>query len=101
MGIITISTQELQTMLQETARTAVREILNEIKPENDDISYRQGVERWGRWFRINYESGRIKGKRWGSGKNAKLHFSVKEIESLRSAERIKAQIINRQGFKGE
>lgn len=92
-GNITISTLQLRSMLDETALLAARRVLNEVGLLKDDISYSEAVRRYGKWFKDHYNAGRIEGVRKGTGKNAKLHFSVAEIEALRSAESVKAHLV--------
>lgn len=94
-GNITMSTIDLQRLLDETAILAVKRALKEVGLTNDDISYRKAVERYGKWFTDHYKAGRLQGKRKGTGANAKLHFSVAEIESLQSAEAVQASWIRR------
>ena len=95
IGNITISTLDLQRMLDEAALVAAKRVLKEVGLMKDDISYREAVRRYGQWFKDHYLAGRLKGEKKGSGKNAKLHFSVAEIESLQSAEAVKASWIRR------
>lgn len=92
-GSITLSTLDLQRLLDETALLAAKRVLKEAGLTKDDISYSQAVKRYGKWFRDHYQAGRLKGEKKGTGKNAKLHFSIAEIESLQSAEAIKASWI--------
>lgn len=94
-GNITLSTLDLQRLLDETAVVAAKRVLKEVGLVRDDISYTQAVKRYGKWFKDHYLAGRIKGEKKGVGKNAKLHFSVAEIESLQSAEAVKASWIRR------
>ena len=94
-GNITLSTMDLQRLLDETAVVAAKRVLKEVGLVRDDISYSQAVKRYGKWFKDHYLAGRIKGEKKGVGKNAKLHFSVAEIESLQSAEAVKASWIRR------
>lgn len=94
-GNITLSTLDLQRLLDETAVVAAKRVLKEVGLVRDDISYTQAVKRYGKWFKDHYLAGRIKGEKKGEGKNAKLHFSVAEIESLQSAEAVKASWIRR------
>lgn len=94
-GNITLSTIDLQRLLDETAVVAAKRVLKEVGLVRDDISYSQAVKRYGKWFKDHYLAGRIKGEKKGVGKNAKLHFSVAEIESLQSAEAIKASWIRK------
>lgn len=90
---ITMSTLDLQRLLEETAIVAAKRVLKEAGLTKDDISYREAVRRYGQWFKDHYTAGRLKGEKTGMGKNAKLHFSVAEIESLQSAEAIQASWI--------
>lgn len=90
---ITLSTLDLQRLLDETAILAVKRALKEVGLTRDDISYTQAVKRYGKWFKDHYLAGRLKGDKKGTGKNAKLHFSIAEIESLQSAEAIKASLV--------
>lgn len=92
-GNITMSTVDLQKLLDETATIAVKRVLKEVGLTRDDISYREAVRRYGKWFKDHYLAGRLKGEKKGTGKNAKLHFSLAEIESLQSAEAVKASWI--------
>ena len=94
-GNITLSTLDLQRLLDETAIVAVKRVLKEVGLTKDDISYREAVRRYGQWFKDHHQAGRLKGEKTGTGKNAKLHFSVAEIESLQSAEAVKASWIRR------
>jgi hypothetical protein len=94
-GTITLSTIDLQRLLDETAAVAVKRVLKEVGLAKDDISYREAVRRYGKWFKDHYQAGRLKGEQTGSGKNAKLHFSIAEIESLKSAEAVKASWVNK------
>lgn len=94
-GNITLSTLDLQRLLDETAIVAVKRVLKEVGLTKDDISYREAVRRYGQWFKDHYEAGRLKGEKKGAGKNAKLHFSVAAIESLQSAEAVKVSWIRR------
>ena len=86
---------DLQRLLDETAVVAAKRVLKEVGLVRDDISYSQAVKRYGKWFKDHYLAGRIKGEKKGVGKNAKLHFSVAEIESLQSAEAVKSSWIRR------
>lgn len=86
---------DLQRLLDETAVVAAKRVLKEVGLVRDDISYSQAVKRYGKWFKDHYLAGRIKGEKKGVGKNAKLHFSVAEIESLQSAEAVRASWIRR------
>lgn len=88
-GNITLSTLDLQKLLDETAVVAAKRVLKEVGLIKDDISYTQAVKRYGKWFKDHYLAGRLKGSKKGAGKNAKLHFSIAEIESLKSAEEVK------------
>ena len=92
-GSITLSTTDLQRLLDETAVLAAKRVLKEAGLTKDDISYREAVRRFGQWFKDHYQAGRLKGEKKGNGKNAKLHFSLAEIESLQSAEAVKASWI--------
>ena len=92
-GSITLSTTDLQRLLDETAVLAAKRVLKEVGLTKDDISYREAVRRFGQWFKDHYQAGRLKGEKKGNGKNAKLHFSLAEIESLQSAEAVKASWI--------
>ena len=94
-GNITISTLDLQRLLDETALLAAKRALKEVGLTKDDISYREAIRRYGKWFKDHYEAGRLKGEKKGNGKNAKLHFSLAEIESLQSAEAVRASWIRR------
>lgn len=93
-GNITLSTIDLQRMLDETAILAAKRVLKEAGLIKDEISYREAVRRYGKWFTDHYTEGRIKGTKKGVGKNAKMHFSVAEIESLQSAEAIRASLVH-------
>ena len=95
IGNITMSTLDLQKLLDETAIVAVRRALREVGLTKDYISYRQAVERYGKWFSDHYKAGRLKGEKKGTGKNAKMHFSIADIESLQSAEAVQAAWIRR------
>ena len=95
IGNITLSTLDLQRLLDETAVLAAKRVLKEVGLTRDDISYTQAVKRYGKWFKDHYLAGRLKGEKKGVGKNAKLHFSIAEIESLQSAEAVKATWIRR------
>lgn len=92
-GNITLSTIDLQRLLDETAILAAKRALKEVGLTRDDISYTQAVKRYGKWFKDHYVAGRLKGEKKGTGKNAKLHFSIAEIESLQSAEAIRASLV--------
>ena len=95
VGNITLSTLDLQRLLDETAILAAKRVLKEVGLTRDDISYREAIRRYGKWFKDHYDAGRLKGEKKGVGKNAKLHFSLAEIESLQSAEAVKASWVRR------
>lgn len=95
IGNITISTLDLQRLLDETALLAAKRVLKEVGLIKDEISYREAVRRYGKWFKDHYAAGRLEGRKKGTGKNAKLHFSVAEIESLQSAEAVSASLKRR------
>lgn len=95
IGNITLSTLDLQRLLDETAIMAAKRVLNEVGLIRDDISYREAIRRYGKWFKDHYDAGRLKGEKKGTGKNAKMHFSIAEIESLQSAEAVQASWIRR------
>jgi len=92
-GKITLSTIDLQRLLDETAVLAAKKVLKEVGLVKDEISYREAVRRYGKWFTDHYTAGRLTGTKKGVGKNAKMHFSVAEIESLQSAEAIRASML--------
>jgi hypothetical protein len=94
-GNITLTTLDLQKLLDETAVVAAKRVLKEVGLIKDDISYTQAVKRYGKWFKDHYLAGRLKGSKKGVGKNAKLHFSIAEIESLKSAEEVKVSWIRK------
>lgn len=91
---ITISTIDLQRLLDETAVLAAKKVLKEVGLIKDEISYREAVRRYGKWFTDHYTAGRLVGRKKGVGKNAKMYFSVAEIESLQSAEAIQASLVH-------
>lgn len=93
-GNITLSTLDLQRLLDETALLAAKKVLKEVGLMRDEISYREAVRRYGKWFTGHYAAGRLTGTKKGVGKNAKMHFSVAEIESLQSAEAIQASLVH-------
>lgn len=94
-GNITLSTLDLQRLLDETAVLAAKKALREVGLMKDEISYTQAVKRYGKWFSDHYKAGRLKGEKKGNGKNAKMHFSIAEIESLQSAEAVSASLKKR------
>ena len=94
-GNITLSILDLQRLLDETAILAAKRVLKEVGLIKDEISYREAVRRYGKWFTDHYTEGRLVGRKKGVGKNAKMHFSVAEIESLQSAEAVQASWIRR------
>ena len=47
-GNITLSTLDLQRLLDETAITAAKRVLKEVGLIKDDISYTQAVKRYGK-----------------------------------------------------
>ena len=53
-GNITLSTMDLQRLLDETAAVAVKRVLKEMGLTKDDISYSQAVKRFGKWFKDHY-----------------------------------------------
>lgn len=93
-GNITLSTLELQRLLDETAVLAAKKALREVGLMRDEISYREAVRRYGKWFTDHYTAGRLTGTKKGVGKNAKMRFSIAEIESLQSAEAIQASLVH-------
>ena len=93
-GNITMSTNDLQRLLDETAVLAAKKALSEVGLMKDEISYREAVRRYGKWFTDHYTAGRLTGIKKGVGKNAKMHFSVAEIESLQSAEVLRASMLS-------
>ena len=93
-GSITLSTLDLQRLLDETALLAAKKALREVGLMRDEISYREAVRCYGKWFTDHYAAGRLTGTKKGVGKNAKMHFSVAEIESLQSAEAIQASLVH-------
>ena len=92
-GNITLSTLDLQRLLDETAILAAKRVLKEAGLIKDEISYREAVRRYGKWFTAHYTEGRLVGRKKVVGKNSKMHFSVAEIESLQSAEAIKVSVV--------
>lgn len=94
-GNITLSTLDLQRLLDETAVLAAKKALREVGMMKDEISYTQAIKRYGKWFKDHYTAGRLKGEKKGTGKNAKMHFSIAEIESLQSAEAVSASLKKR------
>ena len=58
-GNITMSTIDLQRLLDETAIVAVKRVLKEVGLTKDDISYREAVRRYGKWFKDHYQAGQI------------------------------------------
>ena len=93
-GNITISTIDLQRLLDETAVLAAKKVLKEVGLIKDEISYREAVRRYGKWFTDHYTAGRLVGTKKGVGKNAKMRFSVAEIEALQSAEAIQTSLVH-------
>ena len=92
-GNITLSTIDLQRLLDETAILAAKRVLKEAGLVKDEISYREAVRRYGKWFTDRYTEGLLSGTKKSVGKNAKMHFSVAEIESLLSAEAVQASLL--------
>ena len=78
-GSITLSTLDLQRLLDETAAVAVKRVLKEVGLTKDDISYSQAVKRYGKWFKDHYLAGRLKGEKKDIINKARVLETLKGI----------------------
>lgn len=83
MDTITLTTQ----MLNDIIRTAVSQGIRDYEAgKGGEVSYRKGVQMYGKWFVDAVEKGHLRGRRRGDKSNSKITYQVKDIEALRAKE---------------
>lgn len=83
MNTITLTPQLLTDIIAEAVSQGIRAY---EASKGGEISYRKGVQLYGKWFANAVEKDAIKGIRRGSKSNSKIVYQTKDIEALRARE---------------
>lgn len=83
METITLTRQMLTDIIADAVSQGIR---NYEAGKSGEVSYRKGVQQYGKWFVDAVEEGRLRGRRRGDKSNSKITYQVKDIEALRAQE---------------
>lgn len=83
MDTITLTPQGLKDIIADAVSQGIRAY---EASKSGELSYRQGVKVYGRWFVTAVEKGQLQGRRRGAGTNSKITYRMVDIEALRAKE---------------
>lgn len=90
MDTISLTPQMLQNIIADAVSQGIRAY---EAGKGGEVSYRKGLEMYGRWFAEAVRRGDLQGLRRGDKANSKITYQVRDIEALRAEEIAKASRI--------
>ena len=85
-------TDNLNKLVQDAAALGAAEMAEALGLAAGEMSQRQARAKYGKWFRDAEDAGRITPARIDNGKNGTRHYRVVEIQALKVADRVRAQL---------
>lgn len=83
METITLTPQGLKAIIADAVAQGIRAY---EASKSGEVSYRKGVELYGKWFVGAVDKGLIKGLKRGAKSNSKTVYQIADIEALRRKE---------------
>lgn len=85
----------LELIVQSAAEAGAALALETLGVTAGEISLRRARQTYGKWFTDAVRAGRLTPCRIDDGKNGAHHFRVADILTLRTADRVRAEIQNK------
>lgn len=82
-----------QSEIKALVALGVAEVLEQLGISAGEVSERQAVVKWGKWFKQAVADQRIRPSRIGEGRNGTRHYSVTDILALKAQDTQKAQLL--------
>lgn len=82
----------LEQIVQSAAKLGAAEALETLGLAAGEISQRKARSTYGKWFTDAEKAGRIKPARIDEGRNGTKHYRVVEIQELKTADLVRAEL---------
>lgn len=82
----------LEKLVQSAAAMGAAQVLETLGLTAGEISQRKARDTYGKWFTDAEKAGRIRPARVDNGKNGTRHYRVVEIQELRTADLVRAEL---------
>lgn len=82
----------LEQLVKSAAKMGAAEVLETLGLTAGEISQRKARDTYGKWFTDAEKAGRIRPTRVDNGKNGTRHYRVVEIQQLRTADFMRAEL---------
>lgn len=85
----------LENIVKEAAAMGAAQVIETLGLSSGEISQRKARKTYGKWFADAERNGRIKPARVDNGVNGTRHYRVVEIQELKTADLVRAEIQTR------
>lgn len=82
----------LEKLVESAAAQGAAQVLETLGLTAGEISQRKARDTYGKWFTDAERAGRIRPARVDNGKNGTRHYRVVEIQELRTADLVRAEL---------
>ena len=82
----------VEQLVSEAAKLGAAQIAEQLGLTSGEISQKQALATYGTWFREAVRRGRLHPSRVGDGRNGKKSYRVVEIQELRTADLVRAEL---------
>lgn len=82
----------LEKLVHSAAAMGAAQVLETLGLTAGEISQRKARDTYGKWFTDAEKAGRIRPARVDNGKNGTRHYRVVEIQELRTADLVRAEL---------
>ncbi len=82
----------LEQLVQSAAAQGAAQVIETLGLSAGEISQRKARDTYGKWFTDAEKSGRIRPARVDNGRNGTRHYRVVEIQELRTADLMRAEL---------
>lgn len=82
----------LEQLVQSAAAMGAAQVLETLGITAGEISQRKARDTYGKWFTDAERAGRIRPTRVDNGKNGTRHYRVVDIQELRTADLVRAEL---------
>ena len=82
----------LEQLVQSAAAMGAAQVLETLGITAGEISQRKARDTYGKWFTDAERAGRIRPARVDNGKNGTRHYRVVDIQELRTADLVRAEL---------
>ena len=82
----------LEQLVQSAAAMGAAQVLETLGITAGEISQRKARDTYGKWFTEAEKAGRIRPARVDNGKNGTRHYRVVDIQELRTADLVRAEL---------